>query len=110
MQKEIIKSNSSATISISITPENLEDHGIIIRIVKSGWIMPRMYHILEEDGIYGNTEYKGLMTEVEINEKYGISIPKNLELISFIKDNPNDQDLGESIRSLHYKIKQKAKI
>ena len=52
---------------------NDEDAVIGLKIIKSGWGSPDLYHCILEYGEYGDIDYK-LFTKEEIKEKYNIEI------------------------------------
>ena len=73
-------------------------------VIFSGWSKPRQkYHVIREDGEYGDSEYLGLMSMDQIIDKYNITevIPKLTakDIAKMAKETPNNQDLGEKIRS-----------
>jgi hypothetical protein len=70
-----------------------------IRIIKSGWSKPDLYHVIEEFGDMDLSEYKGTFTSNQIKDKWGIDVEiEENSLRSIIRKLPNDADLGVQIR------------
>jgi hypothetical protein len=99
------KSHGDINLSIYANEEP-----IAIRIVRSGWSKPQMYHVLIEFGDYGDTTYKGLMDGDQIKESYGVIMPEELSLSDINKKYPNDQDFGKILRKLNRDAIQKTEI
>lgn len=105
----LLEASITSDINFSI---NFIDEPWAIRIIKSGWTKPQMYHVIFETGDYEQSDYLGLKTEIEIKEKWGIELPdpKSLNLNLAIKENPNDSDLGDKLRILIRNFSKKIKI
>jgi hypothetical protein len=101
------EANTVAEMSMSIY---VKEEPIAIRIVRSGWGKPAMYHVLVEFGDYGDTNYNGLMDATQIKERYGVEVLDHDSITSFIVKYPNNMDLGKEIRSLANQYKQKTQI
>lgn len=56
-----------------VHPDNEEP--VTVRFIKTGWIdTPKTYHVITEWGAYDESDYKR-MTDWEIEQKYGITLP-----------------------------------
>ena len=101
------EATSRAEISVSVY---FKEEPVAFRFVRSGWTNPTMYHVILEHGDFESADYKGLMSEEQIKETYGIEISGNLDIKDLVKQFPNNMELGNAIRSISNKLTQNTKI
>ena len=72
-----------------------------IRIIKSGWSKPDLYHVIEEFGDMNLAEYIGTFTSNQIKEEWGVNVEIEENSLKKIARNlPNDSNLGIEIRKI----------
>jgi len=107
--KEIPKLEFSSFGEMSFSAYAKEEP-IAYRIVRSGWSKPQMYHVLIEFGDYGDTTYKGLMSEEQLKSEYGIVMITHPSITEFVVKYPNNMDLGKEIRTIARQYEQTFEI
>lgn len=91
--------NVSPTMNLVV---GINGEPIAIHLIKSGWSNPQTYHVIVEFGDMEQTDYSGVLTMEQIEDKFGFpkgSI-KDYEdgLANYVRNLPNDQELGRSFR------------
>lgn len=103
----VLEATAIPEISVSVY---VKEEPLALRFIRSGWANPTMYHVLFEQGDFETTDYKGLMSGEQIKELYGIEIVETLDINKMVKENPNNMDLGNTIRKIARELTQNTKI
>jgi hypothetical protein len=82
-----------------------DEEPYVVRFIRSGWSNPRLYHVIIEYGDMDQSEYVGTIDASQIKKRFNVDIDlENDSLKNIVRNQPNDQLLGQELRDKIYSL------